>query len=395
MISRRKLLQRLTFLSLGPSVPAFLAKTVRADTSSSDSRTLVVVQLEGGNDGINTVVPYTDDGYARHRRKLRLPKDQLIRLNDELALHGSMSALGRLWDNDRLAIVQGVGYPNPSRSHDTSMAIWQTASLDPEDHDTEGWLGRELGEIGLNDGSPTAVLVGSQHPPIAIRGRSSVAAAINRIDEFSLPQYLVTEEAPVPQSSDLISFLRKTSLEAYTTASRVRELSAEPDRGARYPGTSLAAQLQLVSRLIKSGLSTRVYYAIQSGYDTHAAQLNDHARLLGELSGAMFAFLEDLRISGLEDRIAILCFSEFGRRVEENHSEGTDHGTAGPVFLAGGAITSGVHGRTPNLEDLEDGDLKMSVDFRCVYASVLKQWLQISPVNTGLHGFDQHRLFGA
>lgn len=382
MFNRREFLKRSSLLSLAPTVPAFLASTARAVESMQDDRILVVIQLDGGNDGINTVVPFMDEGYRKHRTRLQLPSSQLIKLNDAVGLHQSMGDFGKLWESDRLTIVQGVGYPNPNRSHNVSMAIWQTCSFDQEEHNTHGWLGRALDQTKRpQDGSPAALLIGNAQPPIAIRGRRSVAAAINGIDEFTLPDAVSTTKSdPKTSSNDLTSFLQRSSLDALATAERLSEFAAKPDAGRSYPSNELAKRLRLVSRLIKSGFGTRVFYAVQSGYDTHAAQLPTHSRLLRDLSRAVFAFLEDLRASKLDDRVAILCFSEFGRRVKENASLGTDHGTAGPVFLAGPDVKPGLHAKTPSLSDLSKGDLKMSVDFRQIYSSVLQNWLGIPPL---------------
>jgi uncharacterized protein (DUF1501 family) len=381
MFHRREFLKRSSLLSLAPTVPAFLANTAHAVQTKQDDRILVVIQLDGGNDGINTVVPFKDEGYRKHRTRLQLPPSRLIKLDDDVALHPSLGDFGKLWESDRLAIVQGVGYPNPNRSHDVSMAIWQTCSFDQKEHNTHGWLGRALDQTKRpQDGSPAALLIGNEQPPIAIRGRRSVAAAINRIDEFTLPKTAVTAKPdPKTSSDDLTSFIQRSSLDALATAERLSELAAKPDSGTSYPNSELATRLRLVSRLIKVGFGTRVFYAVQSGYDTHAAQLPTHSILLRDFSRAIFAFLEDLRASQLDDRVAILCFSEFGRRVKENASLGTDHGTAGPVFLVGPNVKPGLHAKTPSLSDLSKGDLQMSVDFRRVYASVLQNWLGTPP----------------
>ncbi len=397
MFNRREFLKRSSLLSLAPSVPAFLANTARAVETKPDDRILVVIQLDGGNDGVNTVVPFADEGYAKHRRRLRLSPQLLVKLNNEVGLHPSMSGFGKLFESQRLAIVEGVGYPNPNRSHDVSMAIWQTCSFDPTEHNTHGWIGRALDQTKRpQDGSPAALLVGKEQPPIAIRGRRSVAAAMNRIDEFKLPKTVATSAVDRNISdNDLTSFVQRTSVDAYSTAERLSELAAKPDSGASYPNTTLANRLRLVSRLIKSGFGTRVFYAVQPGYDTHAAQLVAHSRLLGELSSAVFAFLEDLRASKLDDRVAVLCFSEFGRRVTENASLGTDHGTAGPVFLAGSGVKAGLHAKRPSLVDLEEGDFKMSIDFRQIHAAILDQWLGIESASALLGDFQPADLFTA
>jgi uncharacterized protein (DUF1501 family) len=221
-------------------------------------------------------------------------------------------------------------------------------------------------------------LVGSGTPPVAVRGRRSVASAIERVEDFTLaagadPRKALPKEEP---ADDLAAFVRRSMLDAYDTADRLARLAADKD-DARYPQSGLAGRLRLIARLMKVGPGARVYYTLQSGYDTHSAQLFTHANLLAELSGALKAFLDDLTAAGLADRVAVLLFSEFGRTVAENGSAGTDHGTAGPVFLAGPAVKGGVVGATPSLLDLDPkyGDLRRSLDFRQVYATVLDGWL--------------------
>lgn len=376
MFDRRDFLKQSTLLSLAPTVPAFLADTAHAAAPGRDHRILVVIQLSGGNDGINTVVPYADDGYSKLRTKLHLPEDRLIKVDDQIGFHPSMAGFGKLLESERLAVVQGVGYPNPNRSHDVSMAIWQTCSFDPTQHNTHGWLGRALDESTRPaDGSPSALLIGDDHPPVALRGRRSVASAINGIDEYAVADSAI-QPPPHDSGDSLAGFVQRTSLDAYTTAQRLREVSYTSDK-FEYPSNALGERLKLISQLIKSDFGTRVFYAVQPGYDTHAAQVGTHSRLLRSLSDSIEVFLSDLRTANLDERVAVLCFSEFGRRAAENASQGTDHGTAGPVFLAGKEVAHGLHAETPSLTDLQDGDVKMSVDFRRVYASVLHEWLQI------------------
>jgi uncharacterized protein (DUF1501 family) len=396
MHSRRDFLHSSALLALAPTVPGFLAQTARAARPERDGRVLVVLQLDGGNDGINTVVPFADEGYAKHRRVLRLAQDRLIRVNDRVGLHPALRDAGKLLEDGRLAIAQGVGYPNPNRSHFRSMAIWHAARLDPEEHDKLGWIGRGLDAAGKGASS---LLVGSGPPPVALRGRRSVAAAIERIADFTLaagadPRQALAREEP---ADDLAAFVRRSMLDAYATADRLAEAARGTDGGARYPRTALAGRLQLVARLLKAGLDTRVYYVPQRGYDTHSAQLQAHSGLLFELAGALRAFLDDLAASRLADRVVVLAFSEFGRTVRENGSAGTDHGTAGPVFLAGPAVKGGLVGATPGLLDLDPrhGDLRRSLDFRRVYATVLEGWLGL-PAGPALGGtFERLPLFRA
>jgi uncharacterized protein (DUF1501 family) len=366
-------------MALAPTLPVFLARMAHAAVPEKDGRILVVVQQSGGNDGINTVVPFKDDGYASHRKTLWLPEKRLIKVNSEIGLHPAMGDAGKLLESGRLAIVPGVGYPNPNRSHFGSMAIWQSARLDERDDDGLGWVGRGLdGGPTTRDGAPAAMLIGPDAPPPAIRGRRSVSAALNRIDDYALSDKL-TEPKPIGSSpqdgDDLGQFLCRSLLDAYATADRIEALANTKSGDASYPATELGRRLGLTSRLIKAGLGTRVYYLVQEGYDTHAEQLPRHASLLEDLAGSLRAFLDDLAESRLADRVLVLVFSEFGRRVAENGSNGTDHGTAAPVLLAGPSVQPGLVGTYPSLTDLADGDLKMAVDFRRVYASILEGWL--------------------
>jgi uncharacterized protein (DUF1501 family) len=380
MLNRRTLLKRSAFLSLAPMVPGFLARTAAALEPRHDDRVLVVVQLDGGNDGINTVVPFGDENYARLRRELRLPTAKLCKLGDGVGLHPAMRAAADLMQNGRLAIVQGVGYPNPNRSHFESMAIWQTARVDHPADGSPGWLGRALDAAPAARG-PAAVHIGDQSLPRALFARRSVATSFADASDLTLtlPGSAAASTMPAgPGGDDVASFVHRSVSDAYATAAEL-QAAARSGRGAsgRYPATELARRLDLIARSLKSGNRARVYYVIQPGYDSHAVQMPAHDRLLRELSGALKAFLEDLATGQLADRVLVLCFSEFGRRPEENGSLGTDHGTAGPVFLAGSSVRAGLAGKTPLLGDLQDGDLRWSTDFRSVYATILERWLAI------------------
>ncbi|HUY90174.1 MAG TPA: DUF1501 domain-containing protein [Pirellulales bacterium] len=389
MLTRRNLLKRSSLLALAPTVPGFLARLARAAEAKPDDRVLVVIQLDGGNDGVNTVVPYRDEGYAKHRNQLRLKQDQLHKLGDEAALHPAMKAMAELFDNGRLAIVQGVGYPNPNRSHDVSMAIWHTARFDRTEHKSYGWLGRALDQSPLPQGGPASLLVGDGALPIALVGRRSITGSFSRLDELKAPNDAARiEVACEPTDDDLEGFIRRLTLETYATADAVNAAVARQRAKSNYPASPLAEQLSTIARLIEADLPTRVYYAVQAGYDTHAVQLPTHGRLLSELSRALKAFLDDLSDSRLAERVLVMTFSEFGRRVAENASAGADHGTAAPMFLAGGSVRSGLHGVAPRLLDLDQGDLKMSVDFRRVYAAILRDWLALEPATVLAGSFE-------
>jgi uncharacterized protein (DUF1501 family) len=383
MFTRRDFLKTSTLLALAPTVPGFLAQTARAARVERDGRILVVVQLDGGNDGINTVVPFADEGYAKYRKALKLDKARLVKVNEAVGLHPSMVDFGKLLEAGQLAIVQGVSYPNPNRSHFQSMAIWHTARLDAEQQGGMGWLGRGLDEAK----GASSLFVGGGPPPVALRGRRALASAIERLEDFTLssgadPRRALTKEEP---KDDLTAFVRRNMLDAYATADRLAATAKTSDGDSRYPQNGLGQRLQLLARLIKVGVGARVYYTTQGGYDTHYSQLFTHSQLLFEFSSAVKAFLDDLAAAKLADRVTVLAFSEFGRRVQENGSAGTDHGTAGPVFLAGPGIKAGLVGSTPSLTDLQDGDLKVGLDFRRVYASVLEDWLGL-PSEMALSG---------
>jgi uncharacterized protein (DUF1501 family) len=399
MFSRRDFLKHSTLFALAPAVPGFLASTARAARADKDGHLLVVIQLDGGNDGINTVVPFADEGYAKHRKVLRLERNRLVKVNDTVGLHPSLAAAGKLLESGRLAIVQGVSYPNPSRSHFRSMATWHSARLDPEEHGGLGWLGRALDQDRVPAAATASLLVGSGPPPVALRGRRAVASAMEKPEDFALaagadPRQVISRQEP---ADDLAAFVRRSMLDAYATADRLAEVAKARDAEASYPDSGLGRRLRLIGHLLKVGFGTRVYYTLQSGYDTHNAQLVTHSRLLFELAGALKAFLDDLTAAKLADRVAVLLFSEFGRTVCENGSAGTDHGTAGPVFLAGAGVKAGLVGNTPSLTDLDPkhGDLKVGIDFRQVYATVLESWLGL-PAQAALGGtFDRLPLFQA
>jgi uncharacterized protein (DUF1501 family) len=384
MLSRREFLHRTSLVSLAPVVPSLFGRIARAADAASDARSLVVIQLDGGNDGINTVVPFGDDAYGRNRDALRLETDKLHKLNDHVGLHPQMKAAKELFDDGRLTIVQGVGYPNPNRSHFESMRIWQTARLDAESRGDYGWLGRAMDteQGSRTPGQPGGIYVGPEQAPVALWGRRSEAATVSRREDATLP-FDVKQMIPaslanssVKAADDLGLFTTRQVLSAYAAADRLQqELKTGGDPASNYPGSQLAEHLKLVSQLIHSGSSARVFYTSQSGYDTHASQLYTHASLLRDFSEAVRSFLNDLASKGLEDRVLVLAFSEFGRRVEENDSQGTDHGAAGPVLLAGRQTKGGLVGATPDLADLDDGDIKMSTDLRQIYATILTDWL--------------------
>ncbi|QDT43688.1 hypothetical protein Pan241w_37900 [Gimesia alba] len=386
MLTRRQFLntsfQSTSILSLASSIPCFLTRSLQAAENKNHGRILVVIELSGGNDGLNTVVPFNDENYQKHRNTLHITKEKVLKLNSEIGLHPAMTGAAQLVEDGRLAIVQGVGYPNPNRSHFESMGIWQSAQSNPKAHGGYGWLGRALDQNSKQVHTfADAICLGNVDPPQALRGRQSIQSTIRSLAELQLDSHTPSSETKPDESTtdDLLQYVRRRSIDARATAARITKLKNASITKTRYPQNGLANRLKGIARLIRADLEPRVYYTVQAGYDTHINQEFDHYRRLSEFSGALSAFLNDLRDSQLDDRVLVLVFSEFGRRVAENDSQGTDHGTAGPVFLAGPSVKAGLHGATPDLADLVDGDLKMTIDFRRVYATVLSKWLDINP----------------
>jgi uncharacterized protein (DUF1501 family) len=369
MLNRRGFLQSSSMLALAPTVPLFLANTARATAADKDGRVLVVVQLDGGNDALNTVVPCADPDYARLRPRLRIDKNELIPVSDGIGLHPSFQPLIHMFDSGKLALVPGVGYPNPNRSHFESMSIWHTARFDPEDQAGYGWLGRAL------DPSAGTAYVVSGAVPRALRGRRSSAVSLNRMEDVLLANSdAATDIVGSPSSVDLLSFVRRQAVDAKASADRLSRLTGSGD-GATYPDTGLGERMKLTARLLKADLGARVFYTVQRGYDTHANQLFAHANQLFEFAEAVAAFFADLKTTDLADRVVLLAFSEFGRTIKENGSAGTDHGTAGLVIMAGAGVRGGLTGTMPSLRELDGGEPTMTTDFRRVYAGVLTGWL--------------------
>jgi uncharacterized protein (DUF1501 family) len=387
MFTRRAFLRSSSLLALAPVVPLFVARTARAASAEKDRRVLVVVQLDGGNDALNTVVPYADPNYAKLRPKLKIEPNNLLRLPDALGLHPSLKPLDKLLQAGHLAIVPGVGYPNPNRSHFESMAIWHTARFDSEERKGYGCIGR-----ALDPRAGTSYVVGGA-VPTAVRGRRSTAVALSRMEDLLLADPTWAKQVDGSDSrEDLLAFVRRQAVDAQAAADKLAQLAGGDD-GGRYPGTGLAERLRLVARLLKSDLGARVFYTVQGGYDTHANQSFNHANLLDEFARAVAAFFDDLQAAKLAERITLLAFSEFGRTIQENGSAGTDHGTAGAVLLAGPGVRGGIAGAVPSLTDLANGEPRMTTDFRRVYATVLEDWLGLSAAEVLGGPFERAPLF--
>jgi uncharacterized protein (DUF1501 family) len=397
MTTRRDFLKTSSLLGFGATVPTFLGKTAfavpRMDEKGAKDTILVVVQLTGGNDGLNTVIPYKNADYYKYRPSIAVPKDQVKGIGNDLGLHPALDPLARLFnDRSAVAVVQAVGYPNPSQSHFRSMDIWQAAGT--AESLTEGWVGKALKQSAL----PAFHLAKeNEAAPLALAGAPARVPTINSLADFQLKtaggsaaekdrQKKLIEDAAKPATAagkpDLLDFVRRTAVTTYGTSDKLQKLGKEYAPKVPYPETGLGTRLKLAAQLIDAGVGARIFYVSLDGFDTHAGQggaVGAHSNLLSELAGAVSAFYRDLAERGHGDRVCVMTFSEFGRRAKENGSKGTDHGSAAPMFLVGGRVKSGPIGDHPSLTDLDDGNLKFATDFRRVYAGLLKDWLGLDP----------------
>lgn len=381
-----------SLVALGSGMPGFLQRTAHAAPTSEKSGArdtiLVVIELTGGNDGLNTVVPFKDPAYAGLRPTLRLPTDQLHKINNELGLHPQLNGLAELLDRDQaLTVVQGVGYPNPDQSHFRSMDIWNAGSTAATLN--EGWLGRALRHLPA---TPSFHLkTDNEGSPLAYEGAPVRVPSIKNLAEYQLQLAASTGADKAAQREvieggtkatggpSLLDFVQRTAATTYASSRRLQEVARNYQPEANYPGGNpLANRLMLAAQLIDAGLGARLFYVSLGNFDTHSGQAPAHANLMTQLGGAVNAFYRDLAARGHKDRVLIMTFSEFGRRAKENGSRGTDHGSGAPLFLIGGKVKPGVVGAHPSLTKLEDGNLKHHTDFRQVYAAILDQWLGVS-----------------
>lgn len=368
--------------------PNFLTQSLLAGTPApeKDRSILVLIQLAGGNDGLNTIVPFEDDRYYRLRPNLAVTKRDVLPIGDTIGLHPKLGAFQALLDEGKLGVIQNVGYPNPNRSHFRSSEIWETGSRS-DDFLATGWVGRYFDAtcsgtaepsgpagIHLSTETPQAYLGQEPHETFGLRPGGS--SKRRRRGNRSFERRLI--EAVPEQPDDNLGFLKHTMLDAIITEEKIQKILTDDRTGAAYPNSNLARSLRQIATMIQSGLPTRVYFASLGGFDTHANQANTHGNLLETLSAAMAAFQSDLESRGMPDQVLTMTFSEFGRRPAENNGQGTDHGTAAPLFVMGNQIQPGIHGTAPGLDVGPKEDLRFGTDFRGVYARILDSWLDTS-----------------
>jgi len=394
------------------TVPAFLAQTFSSlgAQSAKDDTILVVLQMAGGNDGLNTVVPFTNDHYHKARPRIGLKGDAVLKIDDALGFNPALEGFKALYDNGELSVIQGIGYPNPNRSHFRSTEIWATAS-DSKRFEKYGWLGRYF-DNACSGADPTyAINIGRQAPQ-AFAARHPLGVSFDNPQSYRyvnpdhagpgemdtgaetvrrLNQADLGAEMDFASGSSIggiagttvikgspLEFLERTAMNAELSSEKIRAIASKAQSGAAYPGSPLGSNLKLVAQLIGGGMPTRVYYVSQGGYDTHTNQLSSQQRLHKDLGDSVKAFVDDLKAQGNFKRVAVLTFSEFGRRVSENASGGTDHGSASVMFMVGPKVKAGLQGKYPSLapDDLRNGDPVFTTDFRSVYAAVLERWLK-------------------
>ena len=375
-------------IAVGLAAPRWLSTIAEADVARvaqggriSADTVLVVCQLSGGNDGLNTVVPYADSLYYKARPTLAHKEDAVLKINEQLGFHPNMKGVHGLYKQGKVAVIQNVGYPKPNRSHFKSMDIWQSAS--PDDKLKHGWLGRHVdNKLKAGAVNPVMTLGLSTEKPLALAGEkasipcfASLADVQNMLgdkDSERMLREIQGTDAMMDSPTRVVQQANKSALDAMSVLSK--QLSTFTPKQT-YGDDAFGKGFKQISQLIGASPATRVVYFSAGGFDTHARQIDAHGKLMENFSNAVTAFQSEMEAIGKADKVIVLVFSEFGRRVNENASQGTDHGAASSMFVIGSKVKGGVYGGSPNLTDLQDGDLKYKIDFREVYAAALDNWM--------------------
>ena len=374
-------------------LPKFLSAMPRQDlydSYQSNKNTLVVIQLNGGNDGLNTFIPYDTPQYYDLRPTIAIPKDMVLKATGGMGWHTSMKGFYDIQQAGDLSVIQNVGYPNPNRSHFRSIEIWQTGSNSNE-YLSKGWLWRYLDATCQPEDALGALNLDNIEN-LALRGQINHSLTMQDPQRFEKQLKGLTENNvdPLDENPNL-DFVRKLMINSFEGSDQIKkalekskvQAASQRDGLPQYPKYGLAKNLEWMAKMIKGGLATNVYYTGLGSFDTHAGQLGKHKNLLTELSESVKAFYDDMKTAGLINNVTVMIFSEFGRRAKDNGS-GTDHGTAAPVFIIGGGTKGQLIGQNPNFNTLENGDLKHQYDFRSVYATILQQKLNVNPESIGL-----------
>lgn len=385
-LSRRDLLKSGGMIAVGLTSPGWLASLAKASIfrnsgNAADENVLVVCQFSGGNDGLNMVVPYTDPLYRSLRPTIGLPDDKILKFNEQLAFHPKMSAMLDLYKQGKVAVIENVGYPQPNRSHFRSMDIWQSAV--PETISRYGWIGRHFDEqMHRGNLNPVVALGLSTEKPLALAGKdcsipcfaslNDINNMVGNAEQEQLLRDIQGMDAMQGSSTRIVQQASKSALDAMST---LKKQMAGYKSAATYDRDGFGNGFKQIAQLIATSPATRVIYFSAGGFDTHAKQLDSQDKLLGGFSNAVGTFMQEMTALGKADKVTVIVFSEFGRRVAENYSNGTDHGAASTMLAIGNKVKGGIYGGVPNLKDLADGDLKYNIDFRQVYAATLDQWM--------------------
>lgn len=387
-LSRRQVLKAGGMIAVGLTAPRWLSSIAHADVlrqvaggKATSDTILVVCQLSGGNDGLNTVVPYADKLYYSLRPSLGIPDGQVLKVNEQIGFHPSLAGLHTLFKEGKVAVIQNVGYPKPNRSHFKSMEIWQSAS--PEAALKHGWLGRHLdAQLKQSPLNPVVALGLSTEKPLSLTGSnvsipcfaslSDVQNLIGDPDTERMLRQIQGADAMQGSATRAVQQASRSALDAMAVLSKQLKTYTLKQT---YGNDSFGQGFKQIAQLVATSPATRVVYFSAGGFDTHARQADSHQKLLKGYGDAILAFQREMESIGKADKVVVLTFSEFGRRVAENASQGTDHGAAAPMFLVGGKVKGGVHGPIPDLKNLDDGDVRFNIDFRQVYAATLDQWM--------------------
>ncbi len=375
---RKEFLQIGSLATASIMLPKFLKAFEQKNLVPAGNKVVVVIQFSGGNDGLNTVIPVTNDIYYRERPRLGIAKEKALQLTGDVGLNPALAAFKGLYDDGSLAVLNSVGYPNPDRSHFRSMDIWHSAS-DSKEYLYTGWLGRYLDAQCKGCDKPTQALEIDDVLSLALKGNEKNGLAFTdprRLYSSSNEKFYKEINASHTSSEETVDYLYKTMSETLSSADYIFQQSKLHPTGHFYPNTELGKNLKTISSLIMSEINTKVYYVSLGSFDTHVNQEAQQKRLFTELNDAVKAFTDDLKKNNRFEDVLMMTFSEFGRRVSQNASNGTDHGTANNMFfISGGLKQKGILNDMPDLADLNEGDLKHKVDFKNVYATVLNKWL--------------------
>lgn len=381
-MDRRKFIKNSAIASTSLFVPSFLqAKINRNPAQSRDGKILIIIQLSGGNDGLNTIIPYQNDLYYKARPQLAIPAKELIKIDGELGFNPALEAIRPLYDEGLISVVNNVGYPNPDRSHFRSMDIWHTAS-NSDEYLSTGWLGRWLDSSCHPCDTPYKAIEVDDNLSLALKGHNQKGFAMsnpNRLKRAAENKFLsLAADRFHPEHADEnVRYLYKTLIETQASANYLYEQAKIHKSNISYPVTQFGNDLKQIAELITADTNTSIYYASLTGFDTHANQKNQQARLLKQYADGVAALVKDLKQNNLLKDTLIFTFSEFGRRVKQNASNGTDHGTANNLFIIGEKLQkAGFFNSGPNLQDLDNGDLIYQVDFRQIYATIIENWLE-------------------